>query len=279
MRTPLLTIILISLILLVMSCTAPPAETSDDTEPGVQSEQTTPAGDAVDQGTPEAGGPSDMATDMPMDEMMEETGGEAVDKDGDGTTEIIGLPDDIFGHYETWPPQSITPEETALLKKIVAVLETSKGTMKIRFFVDVAPLHSANFVKLCQDGYYDGLQFFRVVANFMSQCGDPNNNGTGGPEYRIPPEFGMTHEDGRVAAARTNNPQKLSSGSQFYICLSREGTAGLDQNYTVFGEVIEGIEVNHALNVTRESTQRGEVPIEGVVPDHIIRAYIELIEE
>jgi cyclophilin family peptidyl-prolyl cis-trans isomerase len=160
-------------------------------------------------------------------------------------------------------------------------LKTDKGECVILLYNET-PLHRDNFIKLTREGYYDGTLFHRVIHDFMIQGGDPNSKnaqpgqmlGLGGPEYRIPAEIrpDLFHRKGALAAARDNNPEKASSGSQFYIVqgavltdeqldqfeastgkkISPEqrniykilgGTPHLDQNYTVFGDVITGIEL------------------------------------
>jgi cyclophilin family peptidyl-prolyl cis-trans isomerase len=124
----------------------------------------------------------------------------------------------------------------------VAVIKTDKGAMVIKFYPEAAPEHVENFKKLAKEGFYNGLTFHRVVEGFVIQGGDPDGNGTGGPGYKIPAEIGMKHTDGAVAMARTNNPKMESSGSQFYICLGAQ--PHLDGAYTVFGQVIEGLDVS-----------------------------------
>ncbi|MCC6818715.1 MAG: peptidylprolyl isomerase [Bacteroidia bacterium] len=149
----------------------------------------------------------------------------------------------------TLPQDSITPQQA--LDTIAIV--TSKGTIKIVLFNET-PLHKANFLKLCNEGYYDGLLFHRVIPNFMIQGGDPNSKnapkgqmlGNGGPNYTIPAEFNqnLKHTRGALAAARTGdevNPQRESSGSQFYIC--HVATPFLDMQYTVFGKTVDGFDV------------------------------------
>jgi len=129
-------------------------------------------------------------------------------------------------------------------KTTVAVIKTEKGDIVIKFLEQDAPKHVANFIKLAREGFYDGLTFHRVEPNFVIQGGDPKGNGTGGPGYTIPAEIKAPHVDGAVAAARLGdavNPTKASSGSQFYICLGPQHF--LDGNYTVFGQVIEGMDV------------------------------------
>ena len=163
------------------------------------------------------------------------------------------------------------------------LLQTTYGDIVLRLS-DSTPLHRDNFLKLVKIGYYDSVLFHRVIQNFMIQSGDPNSKqampgqplGAGGPGYRIPAEFrtSLFHKRGTIAAARDNNPEKASSGSQFYIVqgkifsdggldsvetfrlngrkISSEqrevyktigGTPHLDQTYTVFGEVISGMDV------------------------------------
>jgi len=126
----------------------------------------------------------------------------------------------------------------------VAVIKTDKGDIVIKFYPEAAPKHVANFEKLAKEGFYNGLTFHRVVPGFVIQGGDPQGNGTGGPGYTIPAEIKMPHTDGAVAAARLGdqvNPKRESSGSQFYICLGPQ--PHLDGQYTVFGQVIEGMDV------------------------------------
>lgn len=130
----------------------------------------------------------------------------------------------------------------------VAVIETDLGSIKIKLLEDVAPKHVANFKKLVQDGFYDGLGFHRAVPGLLIQGGDPNTRtdnrdtwGMGQPgQATVPAEFSnKPFVRGTVGAARTNDPN--SATSQFFICL-REFPRWNGQ-YTVFGEVIEGIEV------------------------------------
>jgi cyclophilin family peptidyl-prolyl cis-trans isomerase len=125
-------------------------------------------------------------------------------------------------------------------------MSTPYGTMVIWLYPET-PLHYDNFIKLANEGFYNDLLFHRVIPNFMIQGGDPVGNGTGGPGYTIPAEIrpGITHKRGSIAAARLSdqvNPDKESSGSQFYIAVSASGTAHLNGQYTVFGEVIHGVE-------------------------------------
>ena len=162
-------------------------------------------------------------------------------------------------------------------------LVTTEGTIVLRLY-DSTPLHRDNFLRLVKSRYYDSVLFHRVIKDFMIQAGDPNSKtakpgqalGSGGPGYRVPAEFrpSIFHKKGTLAAARDNNPEKASSGSQFYIVQGKRftdvgldsvetfrlggrkipvehrevyktvgGTPHLDQGYTAFGEVIRGQEV------------------------------------
>ena len=130
--------------------------------------------------------------------------------------------------------------------KEVAVLQTNKGKIVFEFYPDDAPNTVDNFKKLTNKGYYDGLKFHRVEPGFVIQGGDPKGNGTGGPGYTIKAEFNKKlHLEGTVAMARSNDPD--SAGSQFYICLAP--APFLNGKYTVFGQVIEGIDVVHKIAV------------------------------
>ena len=130
-------------------------------------------------------------------------------------------------------------------------METSLGTIIIDLYEAEAPLHAANYKKLAEEGSLEGIYFHRVISGFVVQGGDPltrdnqdkADDGTGGIGERIPAEIGQPHLRGTLGAARTgqNNPEKLSSGSQFYFCLAR--LSQLDGNYTVFGNVVEGMDV------------------------------------
>jgi peptidyl-prolyl cis-trans isomerase B (cyclophilin B) len=132
-----------------------------------------------------------------------------------------------------------------------AVITTAKGVIKFKFFCEDAPKHAAAFVELAEKGFYDGTAFHRVEPNFVIQGGDPLSRsgggpavGTGGPGYNLAAEFNSRpHLDGTVAMARAGHPD--SAGSQFYICLGTQSF--LDGNYTVFGQVTEGLDVVHSI--------------------------------
>ena len=126
---------------------------------------------------------------------------------------------------------------------MTAEIHTAKGIMKVEFFEEDAPNTVANFVKLSKAGFYDGLNFHRVIPNFVIQGGCPNKNGTGGPGYKIDCELdgdNQFHDRGVLSMAHAG---RNTGGSQFFICHSRDNTAHLDRNHTCFGRVFEGVDV------------------------------------
>jgi len=134
----------------------------------------------------------------------------------------------------------------------IAVIKTAKGTIKFKFYPDKAPNHVGSFIELALAGFYNGLTFHRVEPNFVVQGGDPYSKsgggavGTGGPGYSLTAEFSdVKHIEGTVAMARSGDPN--SAGSQFYICLAP--APFLDGQYTVFGQVVEGMDVVKSLAV------------------------------
>lgn len=132
-----------------------------------------------------------------------------------------------------------------------AVIKTRLGDIKIEFFADAAPKTVSNFIFLANEGFYNDLTFHRRVEGFVLQGGDPLGNGTGGPGYQVDAEINSNkHVRGAVATARQGdaiNPEKKSSGSQFYIVL--EAAPHLDGDYTVFGRVVEGMDIVDQLRV------------------------------
>jgi len=185
-------------------------------------------------------------------------------------------------------------------KEKTVILSTKFGDMKIRLYNET-PKHRDNFVKLVQENFFDSLLFHRVIKGFMIQGGDPKSKnaapgvmlGNGDVGYRVDAEFSpaIIHKKGALAAARDNNPQKASSGCQFYIVQGKKyddneldnierqlkikytpeqreiyktigGTPMLDQNYTVFGEVTDGLDVVDS--IANVKTAPGDRPIEDV---------------
>ncbi|MBK7339498.1 MAG: peptidylprolyl isomerase [Saprospiraceae bacterium] len=193
---------------------------------------------------------------------------------------------------------NINPTDQCLIE-----IQTEFGNMLVRLY-DETPLHRDNMIKLIESGFYNDLLFHRVINGFMIQGGDPESRnapaskqlGGGGPSYTIPAEFNphLVHKKGAIAAARTGdavNPEKRSSGSQFYIVQGTKqsesglrriedqkgikysaeqlkalteqgGTPFLDQEYTVFGEVIEGLEVIDKIAATQ--TGKSDRPVKDV---------------
>ena len=129
-------------------------------------------------------------------------------------------------------------------KTYVATISTAKGDIVVQLDAGAAPQTVNNFVFLAEEGFYDGLTFHRVEPDFVIQGGDPAGNGTGGPGYTVPAEIQLSHVEGAIAMARRAdqvNPERASSGSQFYITLAP--TPFLDGAYTAFGQVVEGMDV------------------------------------
>jgi peptidyl-prolyl cis-trans isomerase B (cyclophilin B) len=125
----------------------------------------------------------------------------------------------------------------------IAKMTTSKGEMTIEFFENDAPKTVENFVKLSKDGFYNGLTFHRVIPDFMVQGGCPDGTGAGGPGYSIDCELNgenQVHDKGVLSMAHAG---RNTGGSQFFICHNRQNTQHLDRNHTVFGKVVEGLDV------------------------------------
>lgn len=130
------------------------------------------------------------------------------------------------------------------------IIYTNKGEMAVEFYDLDAPKTVANFVKLAESGYYDGLKWHRVIPDFVIQGGCPNSRegasgmaGTGGPGYQIDCELSgenQFHDRGVLSMAHAG---RNTGGSQFFVCHSRRNTAHLDRNHTCFGKVVEGLEV------------------------------------
>lgn len=214
---------------------------------------------------------------------------------GDGQTSEEATPSHSFAHSGNYVvkltaekgSKSSIMEKTIQVKapeKCLVEIETEFGTMTVELY-NATPQHRDNFLKLVEEAFYDGTIFHRVISNFMIQGGDPNSKnaqpgqqlGTGGPSYQIPAEFvdSLVHIKGALAAARMGdqmNPEKKSSGSQFYIVqgdkvseafldqiearfgkkyspenraayLANGGTPHLDHQYTVFGRIVKGLEI------------------------------------
>jgi len=141
------------------------------------------------------------------------------------------------------------------------IIKTSLGNITLSLYDDT-PLHRDNFMKMVAEKYYDGIRFHRVINGFMVQTGDPLSrhddkrtlHGTGGPSHKVPAEILHPNKKGTLAAARDNNPEKASSGSQFYINHADNGF--LDGNYTVFGMVDDGMDVVELIASVKVDPQR-----------------------
>lgn len=157
----------------------------------------------------------------------------------------------IPARSEDSPPFDLPPR-SEILKLRSAVLQTTRGTIYLELFPEEAPWHVANFKYLADKGFYRGLIFHLYKPNFLVQGGDPLGTGFGGPGYTLPPEFSNRHHTfGTLGMARKPdavspkghpvNPQRRSSGSQFYMSLGE--APDMDSRYTIFGKVVGGADV------------------------------------
>lgn len=169
------------------------------------------------------------------------------------------------------PPMAETPEPVkkeltvSEMNSRIADIKTSKGTISIRFFPDKAPNHVRNFIDLAENGFYDGVKFHRVIPGFMIQGGDPNTKttnrgswGTGGSGTNVKAEFNdRSHKRGIVSMARSGHPD--SASSQFFIVV--KDSPFLDNQYTVFGEVMSGMEVADAIVAAGAGKENPDQPV------------------
>jgi peptidyl-prolyl cis-trans isomerase B (cyclophilin B) len=146
----------------------------------------------------------------------------------------------VSKQYSTPPAMAIDPS-----KKYAATLETSRGTIVVDLFPMEAPKTVNNFVFLARDGFYDGTQFHRVIANFMIQGGDPTGTGRGGPGYRFEDEFKGNPRKHQAGSLSMANAGPNTNGSQFFI--THIATEWLDGKHTVFGQVRSGQDVVNAI--------------------------------
>jgi len=169
-----------------------------------------------------------------------------------------------------------------------AVMSTEKGDMTWIFYYDIAPNTCSSILSLAENGFYDGLTFHRIIPGFVIQGGDPHGDGIGGPGYSIDAEFSkVKHEEGILSMARNGDPLERqgmkprceyanSAGSQFFVCLGP--TPNLDDKYTAFGKVVEGLETVKAIagvNIVDKQAGRPEKPpvinkvsVMAVTPEH-----------
>jgi len=148
------------------------------------------------------------------------------------------------------------------------VVELERGKVEIELLPDLAPKHVARVKRLAREKFYDGIVFHRVMAGFMAQTGDPTGTGSGGSTYEdVPAEFSQyVYKRGTVGAARTQNPN--SANSQFFICFDDEGCRGLTGQYTVWGQVVSGMEHVDRIKVG----VRGSGAVTN--PDRMIKVYL-----
>ncbi len=161
---------------------------------------------------------------------------------------------------------SVSANEEIVVAPVDVVIETKFGNIELKLFPEVAPGHVENYLKLAKSGFYDGTIFHRIIPGFMVQGGDPNskglnrsNHGAGGPGYSIDAEFNdKPHVRGALSMARSRDPD--SAGSQFFIVMKK--SSFLDNKYTVFGEVVSGMDVADEI-VSQERDARDN-PVERI---------------
>jgi len=126
-----------------------------------------------------------------------------------------------------------------------AVIQTNKGNIEVELFLDKVPATAQNFMKLTNDGFYNGLKFHRVIPDFMVQTGCPHGTGTGGPGYKFRDEFhsDLRHTGPGILSMANSGPN--TNGSQFFI--THVATPWLDNKHSVFGKVIQGMEIVNAV--------------------------------
>jgi cyclophilin family peptidyl-prolyl cis-trans isomerase len=146
-----------------------------------------------------------------------------------------------------------------------ALFETTEGNFKVELFNDKAPVTTGNFMKLVDDGFYDGLIFHRVIPNFMIQGGCPQGSGRGGPGYTIKDEFHPDLKHNQKGMLSMANAGPNTGGSQFFITVAE--TPWLDKHHAVFGKVIEGYDVVEKISKTQ--TGRNDKPVKDVVMNKV----------
>jgi peptidyl-prolyl cis-trans isomerase B (cyclophilin B) len=179
---------------------------------------------------------------------------------------VLILADNSRAFFENARSRTFSKQEIQTMEQTTATIETKFGEINLKFFPEVAPNHVNSFIELARDGFYDGTTFHRIVPGFVIQGGDPNTksddrsrHGMGGPGFTLKAEFSkLPHKRGSVSMARAANPD--SAGSQFFICVA--DAPFLDGEYTIFGEVVEGMDVVDKI-VSQPKDQRDN-PIERV---------------
>jgi peptidyl-prolyl cis-trans isomerase B (cyclophilin B) len=239
------------------------AEPTETTAEPIEAEAETPAEEPAEE---PAEAQADTLTEEPGEGESVEPGAVTSEEEAGDTTGATAeqAPEDAAEEESVAAPEEVDPSAPYTYvtfgedEKPRVVMETTMGNMVLELWPDIAPKHCQSFVHLTKTGFYDSLTFHRVVPGFVIQGGDPNGNGTGGPGYNVPAEFNPTpHEDGILSMARSSDPN--SAGSQFFICLGR--LASLDNQYTVFGKVVEGLEVAHSIEKVPVTSERPNTPV------------------
>lgn len=201
--------------------------------------------------------------------------------DGDGSADLTTKADSTLAADSLVAADSAKTDSTMTFnpaefpEEPMFDIVTNLGTIRVKLYSGT-PKHRANFIKLVQENFFDGIIFHRVINGFMIQGGDPLTKdpsnadlyGTGGPGYTVPAEFvpEYRHKKGALAAARKGdmaNPKKASSGSQFYLVQDEYACSQLDGQYTVFGETVEGLDVID--KIAAVPTDRRDRPMTDVV--------------
>lgn len=151
------------------------------------------------------------------------------------------------------------------MNDIRILLKTSRGTIEATLFASKVPMTAANFLNLAQTGYYNGVTFHRVIANFMIQGGDPTGSGMGGPGYRFADEIDRSLKHSKPGIFSMANAGPGTNGSQFFITTSTP--TYLNGKHTIFGEVVKGYDVVEA--ISRVAKQPGDRPVTPVVIENI----------
>ena len=159
--------------------------------------------------------------------------------------------------------------------EITLIMETSKGSINLRLFPDQAPVTVANFVNLARSGYYNELDFHRVIANFMIQGGCPSGTGTGGPGYKFEDEFDSSLRHDKPGRLSMANAGPGTNGSQFFI--THVPTTHLDDAHTIFGEVIDDADQD-VVDAIEKGDKIVSLSLEGDVDD-LLEAHKARIEE
>lgn len=182
---------------------------------------------------------------------------------------------DVEYYNRLWEAEQKAREEDASGEPLPRVrIETVKGSFELELFEDQAPNTVANFISLCEQNFYDGLPFHRVITHFMAQGGCPNRDGSGGPGYTIRTELGDDHRKffrGTIGMALAGQPD--SGGSQFFICYLPR--AFLNGNYVAFGRVVEGMnvlsDITHVDPDDKSESDHSKPPLDEIISTKVVR--------